>query len=92
MKYFAWDDAKNAKLRREGIIGSEDIVFHSEHCDLLCPLLPLREGHVPQGPAAEHPAVEQGPGGDSEASARGGIETLISSLLHKYASGRLKEV
>ena len=25
------------------------------------PVLPLREGHVPQGPATEHPAVEQGP-------------------------------
>ena len=36
------------------------------------PVLPLREGHVPQGPAAEHPAVEQGPGGDPEARARGG--------------------
>ena len=34
------------------------------------PVLPLRQGHVPQGPAAQHPAVEQGPGGDSEASAR----------------------
>ena len=38
-----------------------------------CPVLPLREGHVPQGPAAEHPAVEQGPGGDPEAGARGGL-------------------
>jgi hypothetical protein len=28
---------------------------------------------VPQGPAAEHPAVEQGPGGDSEAGARRGV-------------------
>ena len=27
----------------------------------------------PQGPAAEHPAVEQGPGGDSEAGARAGV-------------------
>ena len=26
-----------------------------------------------QGPAAEHPALEQGPGGDSEAGARGGL-------------------
>jgi hypothetical protein len=32
-----------------------------------------RLGHVPQGPAAEHPAVEQRPGGDSEAGARGGL-------------------
>src|ERR1700741_3642197 len=36
-------------------------------------ILPLRQGHVPQGPAAEHQAVEQGPGGDSEASARRGV-------------------
>jgi hypothetical protein len=31
------------------------------------------QGHVPQGPPAEHPAFEQGPGGDSEASARRGL-------------------
>jgi uncharacterized DUF497 family protein len=37
VKYFAWDDAKNAKLRKErGIgIGFEDIVFHIERGDLL---------------------------------------------------------
>jgi hypothetical protein len=28
VKYFAWDDAKNAKLRRDCGIGFEDIVFH----------------------------------------------------------------
>jgi len=28
VKYFAWDDAKNAKLRAERGIGFEDIVFH----------------------------------------------------------------
>ena len=37
-----------------------------------CPVLPLREGHVPQGPAAEHPVVEQGPGSNSEAGTGGG--------------------
>ena len=35
MKYFAWDDAKNAKLRKERGIGFEDVVFHIERDDLL---------------------------------------------------------
>ena len=35
VKYFAWDDAKNAKLRKERGIGFEDIVFHIERGDLL---------------------------------------------------------
>jgi hypothetical protein len=35
VKYFAWDDAKNAKLRKERRIGFEDVVFHIERGDLL---------------------------------------------------------
>ena len=35
MKYFAWDEAKNAKLRADRGIGFEDIVFHIERRDLL---------------------------------------------------------
>ena len=35
MKYFDWDDAKNAKLRAERGIGFEDIVFHIERGDVL---------------------------------------------------------
>jgi len=35
VKYFAWDDAKNAKLRKERGIGFEDVVFHIERGDLL---------------------------------------------------------
>ena len=35
MKYFDWDDTKNAKLRTERGIGFEDIVFHIERGDLL---------------------------------------------------------
>jgi hypothetical protein len=35
VKYFAWDDAKNAKLRAERGIGFEDVIFHIEHGDLL---------------------------------------------------------
>ena len=35
MKYFDWDNAKNAKLRAERGIGFEDIVFHIERGDLL---------------------------------------------------------
>src|SRR6266851_1412248 len=34
-------------------------------------LLALCQGHVPQGSSAEHSFVEQGPGGDPEAGARG---------------------
>ena len=35
MKFFAWDDAKNANLRADRGIGFEDIVFHIERGDLL---------------------------------------------------------
>jgi hypothetical protein len=35
VKYFDWDDAKNAKLRAERVIGFEDIVFHIERGGLL---------------------------------------------------------
>jgi len=35
VKFFDWDDAKNAKLRAERGIGFEDIVFHIERGELL---------------------------------------------------------
>ena len=35
VKYFDWDDAKNAKLKAERGIGFEEIVFHIERGDLL---------------------------------------------------------
>jgi predicted DNA binding CopG/RHH family protein/uncharacterized DUF497 family protein len=35
VKYFAWDDAKNAKSRKERGIGFEDVVFHIERGDVL---------------------------------------------------------
>jgi hypothetical protein len=35
VRYFAWDDANNAKLRKERGIGFEDVVFHIERGDLL---------------------------------------------------------
>lgn len=35
MKYFTWDEAKNARLQAERGIGFEDIVFHVERGDLL---------------------------------------------------------
>ena len=35
MKYFAWDEAKNEKLKADRAIGFEDIVFHIERGDLL---------------------------------------------------------
>jgi hypothetical protein len=42
VKYFAWDDAKNAKLKADRGIGFEDIVFHIERGDLLDILEPRR--------------------------------------------------
>jgi hypothetical protein len=52
------------------------------------------QGDVSQGSAAEYSSVEQGPGGDSEACARGRRAVPDADLepAHKYASGRLKEV
>ncbi len=35
VKYFAWDEAKNAKLKADRGIGFEDVVFHIERGDLL---------------------------------------------------------
>lgn len=35
MKYFAWDEAKNEKLKAERGIGFEDILFHIERGDVL---------------------------------------------------------
>jgi hypothetical protein len=35
VKYFAWDDAKNAKLKADRGIGFEDIVFHIDRGGLL---------------------------------------------------------
>ena len=45
----------------------------------------LRQGHVPEGSPAEHPAVEQGSGGNPEAGARGrvAVSDIDSSLLHR---------
>jgi hypothetical protein len=34
VKYFAWDDAKNAKLKADRGSGFEDVVFHIERGDL----------------------------------------------------------
>jgi uncharacterized DUF497 family protein len=35
VKYFDWDEAKNAKLTAERGMGFEDVVFHIERGDLL---------------------------------------------------------
>ena len=35
VKFFDWEDAKNAKLKADRGIGFEDIVFHIERGDLL---------------------------------------------------------
>jgi hypothetical protein len=71
VKYFAWDDVKNARLRAGRGIGFEDMVFHIEHGDLLDILEAIQKRALAEGLP---------------------YQTLISSLLHKYASGRLKEV
>jgi hypothetical protein len=36
--------------------------------------------HIPQGSATEHPTLEQGPGGDPEARARGGVAVSDADL------------
>ena len=60
VKYFDWDDAKNAKLRAERGIGFEDVVFHIERGDLLDILEhpnPDRYGGqriAPESPATRH--------------------------------------
>jgi predicted DNA binding CopG/RHH family protein len=57
-------------------------------------LLALRQGHVPPGPPAEIRLSSK----DLEAIQKRALaeglpyQTLIASLLHKYASGRLKEI
>ena len=40
MKFFDWDDAKNAKLKADRGIGFEEVVFHIERGDLLETLEP----------------------------------------------------
>lgn len=35
MKYFAWDESKNERLKAERGVGFEDIVFHIERGDVL---------------------------------------------------------
>ena len=44
VKYFAWDDAKNAKLEARRGIGFEDVVLHIERGDLLDPGTPHPDG------------------------------------------------
>ena len=55
VKYFAWDDAKNAKLRKERGIGFEDVVFHVERGDLVRAGEPPRERRADQ---AEEPRLQ----------------------------------
>ena len=55
------------------------------------------QGDFSQGPPAEHPHLQQGSGSDPEAIQKRALveglpcQTLIASVLHKYAAGRLKE-
>ncbi len=80
---------RNCSSPSSAVTGSPPVVASASE-----PALAVREGDFSQGLAAEHPALEQGLGGDPEASARGRTpyQTLIASPLHKYAAGRLKEV
>ncbi len=57
-------------------------------------VLALREDYVPQGSTPEHPALEQGLEAIQKRALAEGLpyQTLIASLLHKYATGRLKEM
>jgi uncharacterized DUF497 family protein len=55
VKYFDWDDAKNAKLRADRGIGFEDIVFHIERDDLL----DILEHPNPEGYAGQRIFVVQ---------------------------------
>ena len=48
VRFFDWDDAKNAKLKADRGIGFEEVVFHVERGDLLETL--------------EHPTPERYPG------------------------------
>ena len=133
VKFFDWDDAKNAKLRAERGIGFEDIVFHIERGDLL-DILEHPNPDAMKTDADEKELLESVERGEWK-SAGGGkrertrysryakatfrkdrrlnirlsskdleaiqkralaeglpYQTLIASLLHKYASGRVKEV
>ncbi len=130
VKYFAWDDAKNAKLRADRGIGFEDVVFHIERGDLLDilehPNPDRRAGQRIFLESVERREWKSASGGkrertryaryakatfrkdrrlnirlsskDLEAIQKRALaeglpyQTLIASLLHKYASGRLKEI
>ena len=47
VKFFAWDEAKNAKLRADRDIGFEEVVFHIERGDLLDILEHPHPDHYP---------------------------------------------
>jgi len=80
MKFFAWDEAKNTKLWRDRNVGFEDIVFHIER------------GDVPDILKRPHPERYAGHRIFVVHHDDDVYQALISSLLHKYASGRLKDV
>ncbi len=56
--------------------------------------IPIREGDVQERPTPEYSTVEQGSEAIQKRALAEGLpyQTLIASLLHKYASGRLKEI
>jgi predicted DNA binding CopG/RHH family protein len=96
VKYFDWDDAKNAKLRAERGIGFEDIVFQSAGGGKRERTRYSRYAKATfrkdrrlniRLSSKDLEAIQK------RALAEGlPYQTLIASLLHKYASGRLKEI
>lgn len=99
MKRFTWDESKNAELSRTRRISFEEIVFHIGNGDLLDILEhPNRERYLGQRIfVVRRDDYARLSSRDLDAirkqALREGLpyQTLIASLLHKYASGRLIE-
>ena len=57
------------------------------------PIQSLGQGDLQKGSPSQHSDLDQGSGGIQKRALEEGLpyQTLIASLLHKYASGRLRE-
>ena len=73
VKYFDWDDAKNAKLRAERGVAFEDVVVHIERGDLP-DILKIRLSSKDVEAIQKRALAEGLP-----------YQTLIPSLLHRYS-------
>ena len=103
VKFFDWDDAKNVKLRAKRGIGFEEIVFHIERGEWKSAMGGKRERarysrYAKATFRKDRRLNIRLSSKDLEAIQKRALaeglpyQTLIASLLHKYASGRLKEV